>query len=71
MTYQTDDGAWVVSAHQVWVPGSFETERAAKFTLRLTVDQQYALRDEINIKQDRLITWDDVKAARALDKEEG
>lgn len=64
MTYQCDNGAWVVSAYQVWVPGAFETERAAKFVLRLSVDQQYALHRKVNLDEDRLITWDDVKSAR-------
>lgn len=64
MTYKTDDGAWVVSAYQVWIPGAFETERAAKFVLKLSPEQQQELRDEINVNQDRLITWDDVKAKR-------
>lgn len=66
MIYECDDGAFVISAYQCWIPGAFATKRAAKFAFRLSPDQQQDLCDRVNKDEDRLITWDDVKEAKSL-----
>ena len=69
--HKVEDGGFVISAYRQWIPGVYDTERAAKFALRLRVGQADHLRDKINVGEDRLITWEDIREYRATLRSEG
>lgn len=41
--YKTNDGYWVASSHQTWLPGSYATQTAARLSYRLTPDNLHNL----------------------------
>ena len=68
--YQTRDGAFVISSHQVWIPGIYEDERTARFAFRFSDDTLQTLQDLANATAGAnggIITWCDLaKASDAL-----
>lgn len=65
--YTTDEGAFVIADRGGWLEGSYETQEAAELALKHASKDKYKflgmLRDEINIKQDRNITVEDLSKA--------
>ncbi len=55
--YKVDDG-YVISSYQVWRPGCYESERAAKYAFRFDDD---SLRKLQNKKNPRCITFEDLQ----------
>jgi hypothetical protein len=58
---------YVISSRQVWLPGIYDSERAARYAFRFDDPTLAALNDRIcHIKgENRLITMDDLRGARA------
>lgn len=56
--------SYVISSHHVWIPGSYETKRAAYYAFQFNPQEQAELRDRINVGEKRNITLDDLKKAR-------
>jgi hypothetical protein len=46
MIHKVDDG-YVISSHQVWLPGSYADERAAKYAFRFPDEELQKLQNEI------------------------
>ena len=67
--HKTDGPGYVISSHGCWLPGVYETERAARFAFSFHADVLQSLTDRIcNVStENRLITSDDLKAAKAGD----
>ena len=42
------NGHYVISAYEVWVPGSYESERAARYAFRFTNEELTAAQAEAN-----------------------
>lgn len=63
MIYKTDDGTYVISSNQVWIPGCFEDERTAKYAFKFTDSQLQKLQDEKN-KTTHIITFTDLQKLR-------
>lgn len=65
MIYKTDDGAFVISSHQVWLPGCFESERAAKYAFRFSNEELQELQNAACEKHPkRVITFNDLQVKR-------
>lgn len=60
MIYKLDDGTYVISSRQVWVPGCFENERTAKYAFRFKDEQLSELQKEKN-KTTGIITFEDLQ----------
>lgn len=45
--YKTED-RYVISSNQVWLPGSYESERAAKYAFRFPNRILYELQESVN-----------------------
>ena len=66
MIYKTDSGHFVISSGGTWLPGSFESKRAANYGFRFSCDSLKKLQD---IANDRLngsggtITFKDLQKA--------
>ena len=59
-----ESGAWVISSHDVWLPGSYETEKAARYAFRFDRSQLASLQDQKNEMaggSGGVITFDDLK----------
>ncbi len=66
MIHRNYDGSYVISSRHVWLPGNYDTERAAKYAFRLPDAILARLRDEAHLL-DRLIRFEDLQqAARAM-----
>lgn len=66
MIYKTDSGAYVISSHEVWLPGSYACERGARLAFRLPDERLRALQDVANDRAGGTggdITYDDVLQA--------
>lgn len=44
------NGHYVISAYEVWVPGAYESERAARYAFRFTNEELTAAQDEANAR---------------------
>ena len=58
-------GHYVVSAYGVWLPGAYESERAARFAFRFSSEELQALQESANLRtQGRggIIAWSDLNA---------
>ena len=42
------DNHYVISSRQVWMPGAYESERAARYAFRFTDAELQALQDSVN-----------------------
>lgn len=60
MIHKTDDGTFVVSSKSSWIPGCFDSERAAKYAFRFTIFQLQKLQNEKN-KTSGVITFKDLQ----------
>lgn len=47
---------YVISADGIWLPGCYESRRAALYAFHFCVDRQAQLRDEANATNDGVIT---------------
>jgi len=63
MIYKTDNGTYVASSSQVWIPGCFEDERTAKYAFKFTDEQLQNLQNEKN-KTTHIITFTDLQKLR-------
>jgi hypothetical protein len=66
--HKLDDGTCVIGAGGIWLPGCYESERAARFAFRISDDAKAELRDEA-VKKGIAITWVDIKNYRDKNKE--
>ena len=48
MIYETDSGHFVISSGGTWLPGSFESKRAANYGFRFSCDCLQELQDTAN-----------------------
>lgn len=60
MIHKTDDGTFVASSKSGWIPGCFDSERAARYAFRFTNEQLQQLQDEKN-KTSSVITFKDLQ----------
>lgn len=71
MIHKIQDGTsicFVISSRQVWLPGSYESERAAKYAFRFK-DEELSQLEENAIKNNNgTISFVDLQAYRALRK---
>lgn len=58
-----NENCYVISSHQVWMPGAYESERAAKYAFKFPDDILAQLRDEANVS-DHLITFEMLQQKR-------
>lgn len=63
MIYEIENG-FVISAYGMWLPGAFDTRRAANYAFRFPNEKLYEICLAINGRHERLITFDDLKEAR-------
>lgn len=64
--YKVDDG-YVISSHDVWMPGVYSTERAAKYAFRFSDKVLYELQESVN--PDGIITFEMLQEQRRKSKE--
>lgn len=64
MIREADGGGFVISSHQVWLPGVYEDERAARFAFRFADAELQSLADKVCATEGRLITSADLRSAR-------
>ena len=57
------DNNFVISSGGTWLPGSYETERAAKYGFRFNTSDLQDLQDEKN-KTTKVITFEDLQNLR-------
>lgn len=55
-----DNGACVIAAGGVWLPGCYEDARTARFAFRVSDKQKAELRDQAVARGDGVITWGDI-----------
>jgi hypothetical protein len=59
---------YAISSHEVWLPGSYATEQAAKYAFRFDNAILQRLQDEVNNREPdiskRVITFEMLRAAR-------
>ena len=51
MIYETDSGHFVISSGGVWLPGSFESRRAANYGFRFPYEQLSELQHKANDRE--------------------
>lgn len=59
--YVSESGRYVVSSGGTWIPGSYDSERAAKYACRFTDRELQSLQDEL---QGRAITFEMLQQLR-------
>jgi len=59
--YKLDDGTFVISASSVWLAGCYENEKAARFAFSISDKEKEKLQNEAIIKNNGVITWQDIK----------
>jgi hypothetical protein len=64
MLHQVDD-QFVISSHGVWVPGSYDSERAARYAFRFKNADLAVLSAQVNAEQKRPITFEDLRSLRS------
>ncbi|MFE9099880.1 hypothetical protein [Actinomadura geliboluensis] len=62
VAYETDTGRYVIADDGGWVPGSYDSEEAARLAVSLSDEQLVVLRDAINVRAGRGITVADLSA---------
>jgi len=63
MIYKVDDD-YVISSHNQWLPGAYDSKRTANYAFRFPNEILYKLNNQINITEQRLITYKDLQDAR-------
>ena len=63
MIHKTKDGSYVVSSRRIWLPGNYDSERAANYAFRFPDDVLLKLQKRINHRGD-LITFADLQSER-------
>jgi hypothetical protein len=63
MIHKVGDG-FVISSGGTWLPGSYESERAARYAFRFSADDLQRLQDAANARGDGTITFADLQATR-------
>ncbi len=48
MIQKIDDSCYVISSHHAWLPGAYESERAARYAFRFSHEQLQKLQDSVN-----------------------
>jgi hypothetical protein len=59
--HKLENGTCVISANDMWLPGTYENERAARLAFKLTDEQKAELRDRAIKKSDGVITCVDIE----------
>ena len=59
--HKLENGTCVISANDMWLPGTYENERAARLAFKLTDEQKAELRDRAIKKSDGTITFRDIE----------
>lgn len=54
-------GGFVISTRDMWLPGIYETERAARFAFRMNPDQMNDLWEQKLREGKDFVTWQDIK----------
>lgn len=54
------EGAFGISSHNVWRPGSYDSKRAANYAFRFSDEELQRLQDQKN-KTSRTITFEDLQ----------
>lgn len=69
---QTDEGSYVASTHGVWIPGCYDTERAARYALRFQPWDLQLLQDQVNAREQdwrkRVLTFEMLQDLRRATK---
>ena len=58
------NGYFCISSHQVWRPGTYATEKAARWAFQFNDEVLQTLCDKVNKGEQREITTDDLRAVR-------
>lgn len=67
------EDCYVISSGHVWMPGSYEDERTARYAFRFEDGQLRKLQDEANARAGGyggVITWGDLARARSQESAE-
>jgi hypothetical protein len=59
------DGVYVISSHQCWLPGNYDSERTARYAFRFPNEILEATEDVVNKGFQRPITMEDLRATKA------
>jgi hypothetical protein len=69
--YKTRQGMWVIGSGGTWLPGVYESERAARYAFRFPDERLRALRDEVNEREPdcekRIVTFAMLQELRKKD----
>ena len=60
MIYKLEDGTYVISSHQVWMPGVYDTERTANYAFKFSDEELHSLGKDENGGW-KLITFEDLQ----------
>lgn len=63
MIHQVGD-VFVISSRELWLPGAYESERAARYAFRFPDAVLQKLQDEANKRLERVITFKDLQKQR-------
>lgn len=64
MIYKNDLGAFVISSQQVWLPGVYESERAAKYAFHFPDEDLSTLQGQANERGGGVIAFADLQSYR-------
>ena len=66
MIYKVKD-VYVISSHEIWLPGRYDTEKTARYAFRFTDEQLQNLQENLNKSQPlekRIITYEMLKNSK-------
>lgn len=65
MSERLVDGCWVISSRDQWLPGSYDTQRTARWAYRFDTATLRRLQERVNWTEQRPITRDDLAAEKS------
>jgi hypothetical protein len=51
MIHETNDSGFAISSHGVWLPGCYDSERAAKYAFRFPDEELQKLQNDVNDRE--------------------
>ena len=65
MIHEVEENEYCISSNQMWLPGVYDSKKAANYAFRFNYSDLKNLQDEKN-KTTRLITFEDLRKLRKL-----
>tara|TARA_R110000851_G_scaffold327134_1_gene496367 strand:+ start:245 stop:454 length:210 start_codon:yes stop_codon:yes gene_type:complete len=59
--YKLEDGTFIVSDGDIYLPGYYENERSANFAFKISDEAKQELQDAADFTGNRVVAWQDIK----------